>query len=134
MTDQGPRGGGEEHHWPDRDTEPIPRARNDAEPGRHAAEPADAEAADAEPADRGGRGGPGDPAAERDDPFLDEPTPFIDEADDAEERPRDKPRPGPRRGAHRDPGDRVDDETPAHGPLGDDDLIAAGAGGGAYRN
>jgi len=63
-----------------------------------------------------------------------EPTPFIDEADDAEERPRDKPRPGPRRGAHRDPGDRVDDETPAHGPLGDDDLIAAGAGGGRYRN
>jgi hypothetical protein len=70
MTDQGPRGGGEEHHWPDRDTEPIPRARNDAEPGRHAAEPRDADPDDP--------GGPGDPVAERDDPFLDEPTPFVD--------------------------------------------------------
>src|SRR5262245_35627331 len=111
MSDQGPRGEGEEHHWPDRDTEPIPRARHDAEPGRPAA-------------DQGGAD-PGDPdsPAERDDPFLDEPTPFIDEADDVEERPRDKPRPSPRRGAHRDPGDRVDDETPAAGPLDDDELI-----------
>jgi len=124
MTDQGPRGGGEEHHWPDRDTEPIPRARNDSEPGRHAAEPRDADPDDP--------GGPGDPVAERDDPFLDEPTPFVDEVDDAQERPRDRPRPSPRRGAHRDPGDRVDDETPAHGPLDDDELIAAGGGG--YRN
>jgi hypothetical protein len=131
MTDQGPRGEGEEHHWLDRDTEPIPRARHDAEPGRHAAEAGDADPDD--PGHPGSPAGPAGPAAERDDPFLDEPTPFIDEADDAEERPRDKPRPSPRRGAHRDPGDRVDDETPAGGPLDEDELIAAGGGGGRNR-
>jgi membrane protein YdbS with pleckstrin-like domain len=123
MSDQGPRDEGEEHHWFDRDTEPIPRARNESESGRHAADHGDAVPA-----------GPAGPAPERDDPFLDEPTPFIDEADDAEERPRDRRRPSPRRGAHRDPGDRVDDETPPHGPLDDDDLIAAGGGSGSYRN
>jgi len=99
MTDQGPRDG-EEHHWLDRDTEPIPRARYEPEPGRHAA---------ADPTDDG----PGDDPPE-DDPFLDEPTPFSDEAD---EPPTDRPRPSPRRGGRRDPVDAKDSE-PARGRAG----------------
>jgi hypothetical protein len=138
MTDQGPRGDGEEHHWPDRDTEPIPRARYEPEPGRHAA------------ADRADDG-PGDHDPSQDDPFLDEPTPFSDEAE-AEPPRADRPRPHPRRGAHRGTGDRVDagagepargragvpsdggvDDAPDDGrPRDDDDLVAAGGGG--YRD
>ena len=101
MTDQGPRGDGEEHHWLDRDTEPIPRARYEPESGRHAASGQVADDPAAGPA-----AGPGDAPGREDDPFLDEPTPFADEA---EQPPADgRPRPRPRRGAHRDPGDRFD--------------------------
>jgi hypothetical protein len=115
MTDQGSRGDGEEHPWLDRDTEPIPRARYEPEPGRHAA---------ADPAEPAGD----DPS--RDDPFLDEPTPFSDEADD--EPPADRPRPHPRRGVHRDRKDRVDADAgePARGRAEvPPDADAAGADG-----
>jgi hypothetical protein len=123
MTDQGgPRGDGEEHHWLDRDTEPIPRARFEPEPGRHAA-------TDQPPTGRD------DGTSHSDDPFLDEPTPFSDEADQpgvAGAEPDDRPRPRPRRGAHRDPGDRVDDDMDrpadeAGKPGRDDEPIPAGA-------
>jgi hypothetical protein len=97
MTDQGPRGNGEEHHWLDRDTEPIPRARYEPDSGRHAASGPGADDSVA---------GPGDAPGREDDPFLDEPTPFADEAERSPAA--DRPRPRPRRGAHRDPGDRFD--------------------------
>jgi membrane protein YdbS with pleckstrin-like domain len=145
MTDQGPPGNGEERHWLDRDTEPIPRARYEPEPGRHAA--SDRSGSDRSGSDRSGSdpaAGPGDAPGREDDPFLDEPTPFADEA---EQPPADdRPRPRPRRGAHRDPGDRFDadplDADPTGPPRetaasardgrsgGDDDFVPAG---GTYR-
>jgi hypothetical protein len=123
MTDQGPRGNGEEHHWLDRDTEPIPRARYEPESGRHAA--ADEAAAD--------RPGPGEPMGREDDPFLDEPTPFADEA----EQPSvdERPRPRPRRGAHRDPGARFDADPLDGDPAGPPRETAASArDGGSVRD
>jgi hypothetical protein len=120
MTDQGPRGNGEEHHWLDRDTEPVPRARHEPDSGRHAASGRAADDPGAGPGDA-----PGDAPGREDDPFLDEPTPFADEA---EQSPADdRPRPRPRRGAHRDPGDRFDADPLDADPTGPPRETAASA-------
>jgi hypothetical protein len=96
MSDHGPRSGGDENHWPDRDTEPIPRARHQPESGRHAA-------ADADPADEAADPAGHDPDFAAAASVAPEPEPAPEPAPRA-----DRPRPSPRR------------EPPAEPELGED--------------
>jgi membrane protein YdbS with pleckstrin-like domain len=133
MSDQDPRGGGDEPQWPDRDTEPIPRARFRPEPGRHAADD-----------DGSGNPGPGNPgpgaaAAEPvgaadeppgPEPPGPEPPPGPKPPDGPVPPPpvpeppagRPRPHPGPHGGRQRVPA--ADDTDPHLGrTLGDDDRV-----------